>query len=57
MYKSELAAAAGVSLNTFTKWCIEQESILLTMGYQRSQHLLTPAQVRHLCSFYCIILD
>lgn len=57
MFKSELAAAAGVSLNTFSKWCIEQEVILVSMGYRRSQHLLTPAQVLHLCTFYCINLD
>lgn len=57
MFKSELANAAGVSLHTFSKWCLEQEPVLLPMGYRRSQHLLTPAQVHHLCTFYCIHLD
>lgn len=57
MLKSELAAAAGVSPATFTKWCIAQESALIPLGYHRSQHMLTPAQVRHLCLFYCIRLE
>lgn len=57
MFKSELANAAGVSLHTFSKWCLEQEPVLIPMGYRRSQHLLTPAQVHYLCAFYCIHLD
>lgn len=54
MYKYELAAAAGVSSETFRKWLKTDRAVLEEMGIARQQQLLPPRAVRYLCDKYCI---
>ncbi len=54
MYKYELAAAAGVSSETFRKWLLTDRPVLESMGITPKQQLLPPRAVRYLCDKYCI---
>lgn len=56
MYKYELAAAAGVSRRTFSRWLRTDHTDLQQLGYKPSMHLLPPACVKFLCEKYVIIL-
>ena len=54
MYKYELAAAGGVSSETFRKWLLTDRPVLESMGITPKQQLLPPRAVRYLCDKYCI---
>ncbi len=57
MYKYELAAAAGVSTETFRKWLKSDKAVLEEMGVAKQQQLLPPRAVRYLCEKYCIDVE
>lgn len=52
--KSEIAAAAGVSITTLARWLNGKRSILETMGYYNTQKLLPPNIVKYICDEYGI---
>ena len=54
MSKSELAARAGVSLNTFYRWCKPFQEELEAMGLQPNQRVLPPHIVKYLAEKLCI---
>jgi len=54
MSKSELAARAGVSLNTFYRWCKPFREELEAMGLQPNQKVLPPHIVKYLAEKLCI---
>ena len=54
MSKSELAARAGVSLNTFSRWCKPFREELAAMGLQPHQKVLPPRIVKYLVEKLCI---
>lgn len=56
MYKSELAAAAGVTSDTFRRWLKTDKQVLADMGITPQQQLLPPHAVGYLCEKYCIDL-
>jgi len=56
MYKSELADAAGVCRQTFSRWLRTDRDALLAMGVCPSAHLLPPCAVRYLADKYAIDL-
>lgn len=57
MLKSELARAAGVSMNTFRRWLRDEAPALRAAGVRPSDRLLNPTAVRHLCERFTITLD
>ena len=57
MSKSELADAAGVSLETLRKWCAPYQQQFDAMGLKRSARVLPPRAVKFLAEKYCIDLD
>lgn len=54
MYKSELAAAAGVSLQTFRNWLQSDAEQLQALGVSRTSKVLPPAAVKYLTEKYVI---
>ena len=56
-YKYEVAAAAGVSIQTFRSWIRErvESDDAAFIGYNKNSKLLTPAQIESLSRKYCII--
>lgn len=54
MYKSDLAAAAGVSSEVFKKWLRNDREQLKEMGVLPRSKLLNPAAVKYLCDKYVI---
>ena len=54
MSKSELAARAGVSLNTLSRWCKPFKEELAAMGLQPHQKVLPPRIVKYLAEKLCI---
>ncbi len=56
MSKSELAAAAGVSRDTFRRWLISDLDYLRSQGITPSAKLFPPQVVRYLSEKYDIEL-
>jgi hypothetical protein len=56
MLKSELAAAAGVSRDTFRRWLQSDMDYLISQNVDPKSRLLPPHVVRHLCDKYAIEL-
>ena len=56
MGKSELAAAAGVSRETFRRWLKEDEAYLRAEGVPPTAKMLPPQVVKYLIDKYCIEL-
>ena len=57
MSKSELADAAGVSLDTMREWCIPYRKELETMGLRPNAKVLPPSIVKFLAEKFCIDVD
>ena len=49
MYKSELAAYAGVSTRTLRRWLIPYQQQLNEMGVKPKDQLLSPKAVKFIC--------
>ena len=56
MLKSELAAAAGVSSQTFRRWLLADTEYLCQQGIKSTTRILPPQVVRYLCEKYDIEL-
>lgn len=54
--KSQLAAAAGVSLTTFRRWLKSDTAFLEANGITSTTKLFPPHVVRYLCDKYAIDL-
>lgn len=54
MSKSELAAAAGVSRETFRRWLKSEAEYLQSQGLLPTSKLLPPNVVNYLIAKYCI---
>lgn len=54
MSKSELAAKAGVSLNTLNRWMKPLQQQLEDRGMSRNARLLPPSAVKFLAERFCI---
>ena len=54
MYKSELAQAAGVSLDTFRRWLKSDSEQLREWHISPHAKLLPPHVVKYLCEKYVI---
>lgn len=54
MTKSELAAAAGVSLKTLQRWMARHSEELALLGVRPNDRLLPPVAVRFVCEQYGI---
>ena len=52
--KSQLAQAAGVSLDTFRKWLITDKDFLDAHGVKTADKIFPPHVVRYLCNKYLI---
>lgn len=55
--KSELAAAAGVSLDTLRKWLKACQGDLEAVGYDPRARVLPPSAVKFLAEKYCIDVE
>ena len=53
--KSRLAAEAGVSLSTFSRWLLTKETTLIPMGYKRNMRLLPPHIATYIRKEYGIV--
>jgi hypothetical protein len=56
MSKSELAVRAGVSVNTFNRWCKPFQQELIALGMRPNQRVLPPVIVKYLVERLCIDL-
>lgn len=56
MLKSELAAAAGVTRDTFRRWLHSDTEYLRSQGLNPKTKILPPQVVRYLCEKYDIEL-
>ena len=56
MLKSELAAAAGVSRETFRRWLLSDADYLRSIGVRPNARILPPKAVKYLIDKYCIDL-
>ena len=56
MLKSELAAAAGVSRDTFRRWLQSDVEYLREQGVKPTSKMLPPKVVKYLIDKYCIEL-
>ena len=56
MLKSELAAAAGVSRDTFRRWLQSDKDYLRSLGLKPKAKMLPPRVVNYLIDKYCIDL-
>jgi hypothetical protein len=56
MSKQQLADKAGVSLNTFNKWCKPIEKELLRLGMIPGARMLPPVVVKFIADRFCIDL-
>mgnify|MGYP002624184766 CR=1 FL=1 len=54
MSKQEIAAAAGVSIDTLRRWLEPYQSELEQLGYQSKMRVLPPRLVRFICEKLCI---
>jgi transposase-like protein len=57
MYKSDLAAIAGVSSQTLRRWCRQYDSQLEALHCSPKSKILNPAAVKFLCETFCIDLE
>ena len=57
MTKSELAQRAGISLNTFSRWCKTLEPQMRQMGLPPGARVLPPNIVRLIAEHFCIDID
>ena len=57
MLKSELAAAAGVTRDTFRNWLRSDADYLRAQGISPKAKLLPPQVVRYLCEKYDIEIN
>ena len=57
MYKSELAAAAGVTRDTFRRWLHSDADYLRSQGITPKSKMLPPQVVRYLCDKYDIEVE
>ena len=56
MSKSQLAAAAGVSIKTFQRWLVRHSEELAMLGVKPRDKLLPPVAVKFIVEQYCIDL-
>ena len=56
MSKSQLAAAAGVSIKTFQRWLVRHSEELALLGVKPRDKLLPPVAVKFIVEQYCIDL-
>lgn len=56
MSKSQLAAAAGVSIKTFQRWLVRHSEELALLGVKPRDKLLPPVAVKIIVEQYCIDL-
>lgn len=56
MLKSELAAAAGVSRDTFRRWLQSDAEYMQEQGVKPTSKMLPPKVVKYLIDKYCIEL-
>ena len=56
MSKSQLAAAAGVSIKTFQRWLVRHSEELAMLGVKPCDKLLPPVAVKFIVEQYCIDL-
>ena len=54
MSKSQLAAAAGVSMRTFQRWLVRHSEELALLGVKPRDKLLPPGAVKFVVEQYCI---
>ena len=54
MYKSEIAAAAGVSRQTLRNWMKTDRETLSKMGVSPNAKIMPPLAVKYLCEKYVI---
>lgn len=54
MLKNELAAAAGVSMRTFSRWLSQHEEELADHGITKRSRIIPPRGVRYICELYGI---
>jgi len=52
--KSDLAAAAGVSMRTFQRWMLANRSKLQAKGVKIRAQYVSPAAARYICQEYGI---
>jgi hypothetical protein len=55
--KSELAANAGISLNTLRSWCNDCREELIAIGWRPTMRVLPPNIVQFLADRYCIDIE
>ena len=56
MSKSQLAAAAGVSIKTFQRWLVRHSEELALLGGKPRDKVLPPVAVKFIVEQYCIDL-
>ena len=56
MSKSQLAAAAGVSIKTFQRWLVRHSEERALLGVKPRDKLLPPVAVKFIVEQYCIDL-
>ena len=56
MSKSQLAAAAGVSIKTFQRWLVHHSEELALLGVKPRDKLLPQVAVKFIVEQYCIDL-
>ena len=56
MTKSEFADMVGISSRTLNRWIKRIDSELVTVGYDKKSHLLTPKVVEFLCLKFVILV-
>ena len=54
MYKSELAAYAGVSTKTLRRWLKPYQQQLTELGMQPKDQLVYPSALKFICKTLCI---
>ena len=54
MYKSELAAYAGVTTRTLRRWLKPYQQQLTELGMQPKDQLVNPSALKFICKTLCI---
>ena len=54
MYKSELAAYAGVSTKTLRRWLKPYQQQLTELGMRPKDQLVNPSALKFICKTLCI---
>lgn len=54
MYKSELAAYAGVSTRTLRRWLKPYQQQLAELGMKPKDQIVKPSAVKFICETLCI---